>query len=64
MIFGHTYKGSKMLDKLVTENHHSNSKDYIYTINVMECKCGLSYLDAGMETRDRLSQFKLKAEVK
>lgn len=51
LIFGHPYSGSKHIDKLTSEKHHATSRNYIYTINIRECKCGLFFFDVGLETR-------------
>ena len=53
IIFGHPYSGSKQIDKCTSENHYSTDDKYIYTINIRECKCGLSFLSDGMESRKK-----------
>lgn len=51
IIFGHPFKGSKQVDKLMSENHYATDKDYIYSVTIRECKCGLTFLDSGLESR-------------
>ena len=53
LIKGHNYSKSKKLDTFRTEHHYASDKDWIYTIHVMECECGLSFLDAGVERRKK-----------
>lgn len=52
VLFGHDHRASTLVDKLRSEKHPQNDKDFIYTVNVMRCRCGLHHLDAGMEFRD------------
>lgn len=51
--FGHT--GGKRIDKLRSENHPHTDKDFIFTVNIVECEeCGLMYQDCGLEFRKAL----------
>ena len=49
--YGHVYDGSKPIDKLRSENHPHTGIDYVYTINLRECECGLIFQDCGLERR-------------
>lgn len=52
-IFGHPYDGSTLTEKLTSEKHEWSSKDNVYTVNIMKCKCGLTFHDIGCEGRER-----------
>lgn len=52
VLFGHEHVGATMIDKLRSNKHPQNDATFIYTVNVMRCRCGLHFLDDGMEFRD------------
>lgn len=50
--YGHPHDNSELIDTLRSERHPHTDKEYIYTVNVMQClDCGLVYHDAGLEHR-------------
>jgi len=49
---GHEFEGSVRIDKITSEHHPHTDKDYIYTINLRECECGLIFQDKGVERRN------------
>lgn len=51
IIFGHPYEGSEHVDKLRSEKHPHSDSEWVYTVNVRKCKCGLHFHDAGVESR-------------
>jgi hypothetical protein len=53
-IDGHPYDKSIRLDKLQTEKHPHSDNEMIFTINIMKCECGLTWLDTGLEYRDKI----------
>lgn len=51
--YGHG-SGNVLVDKLTSEKHPHTDAELVYTVNIMACKlCGLTYLDAGLEHRNK-----------
>lgn len=48
---GHPFNNSILVDKLVSESHPHTCKDYVYTVNLRKCECGLIFFDNGIEAR-------------
>lgn len=56
VVFWHPYSGSKQVDGLTSEKHYATDEKYIYTVNIRQCKCGLTFLDDGMESRKKITK--------
>ena len=63
IFFGHEFKGSKLVDKLTSNKHPNSDWSFVYTVNIRECKCGLTFNSAGMESRKLTSEDIEKARV-
>ena len=51
---GHPFSEKvRVVDKLRSEAHPHTDAEMIYTVNLVECQCGLIYQDCGIEFRDR-----------
>jgi hypothetical protein len=51
---GHPYaERERKIDSLKSEVHPSSNAEFVYTVNIVECKCGLIYQDCGLQFRDR-----------
>ena len=48
---GHKFDGSEKIDCLKSENHPHTNNEYIFTINIRKCECGLIFFDNGLELR-------------
>ena len=54
MRYGCPYHNSILIDKLQSEKHPHTDHEWIYTINLRECKdCGLIFQSCGVERKKR-----------
>jgi len=51
ILTNHDIGNSLTLDKITSENHPHSNKEMVYTVNIMKCTCGLTWLDCGLEYR-------------
>lgn len=51
---GHPHEQSaRRIDKLTSEHHPHTDADWVFTVNIVECECGLIYFDSGLERRKK-----------
>ena len=50
--YEHPYSDKlRNIDKVCSEKHPHSDNEFIFTINIYQCKCGLTYIDSGLEFR-------------
>lgn len=57
-IFWHKHSTATLIDKFTSESHYGSGDRFVYTINLMQCECGFSYIDQGVESRSLDEQRK------
>ena len=47
----HPFEGSTLIDRMVSPNHPGSKGEYIYSITLRRCTCGVIFEDKGLSTR-------------